>query len=152
MWLLAAAQPMVFMLASNASQIPYSKNTATNYRVELPCRVVLNNNDYDVMLAIFTYHCMWYKVPTDQAHTVSFTFLLEHKHAHSGDKGTESPCIGTTLIWSHRTMSPSYYNSIQAVLTELNGHDRSALAGLVARVLDQAVAEVERQCHLDLTE
>ena len=81
---------MIFTLPSNASQTLYPENTVTDYRVELPDRVVLGGNDFEVALASFTYPRLWYNVPRvhGEPHTVSFSFLADHLHSPMVRVGT----------------------------------------------------------------
>ena len=69
---------MVFTLPKNASQdLHLKKNTILDYRVELPIHMALTGDNYEMVLASFTYSHTWYNIPdiAGQAHMA--TFILQ---------------------------------------------------------------------------
>ena len=125
------------------------KITITDFRVELPKRVLLHGNDYDVTLASFTYPRTWYNVPdlSGQMHMATFTFWQGHVHRDdgaignataigtevipSGEADDEAPadqhsCQDTMFIRSQWTLSPGYYECIRQILHDLNGQGRGS--------------------------
>ena len=111
--------PVVFTLPSNASTDLYPENTTTDYRVELPSRIELGSNGYEVALASFTYPRSWYNVLSSEPYTATFTYEPDHDHAGPDETASHYPC-GAGLFTSGRCyLVPGYYGSLEEVLESL---------------------------------
>ena len=124
-------QPVIFTLPSNASMDLYPDNTTTDYRVELPSRVELGGNDYEVALASFTYHRSWYNVLTSQPYTAVFTFEAGHEHRGAEEGSGDFPCDSGLFTEGRSYLRPGYYETLDAVLEALYASHGGSRPGFI---------------------